>query len=155
MAFQGTKVPTAYQRLVRHFNAHPEYVFFDNDSLIGQIIEKAADLMDDGVENDSTVYKAPEPVSKPLTGINASIDATEFDLVDGGVQTAQITAAPVPADTTDSVAFVYSSDDEAVATVDASGVVTAVGEGSANLAVTIDGTAYSETFAVTVVDTTV
>ena len=148
MAFKGTIVPAAYQRLVRHFNAHPEYVFFDNSSHFGQIIEKAADLMDDGVENDSTDYLTP------LTGINASIDATEFDLVTGGVQSAQVTAAPVPANTTDSYSFVYSTSDDQVADVDSSGAVTAVGEGTADITVTIAGTSYSQTFTVTVVDTT-
>lgn len=149
MAFNGTIVPAAYQRLVRHFNAHPEYVFFDNSSHIGQIIEKAADLMDDGIENDSTDYLTP------LTGINASISATNFDLVDGGVQSAQVTAAPVPANTTDSVSFVYSTSNDQVADVSSSGAVTAIGEGTADITATIAGTAYSQTFTVTVVDTTV
>ena len=76
---------------------------------------------DDWSKNDSYVEIAP--VEVPATGVTLSESSLVFDVG----ETAQLTAAVVPEGTTDKL--VWSSADESVATVDANGLVTAVGPG--------------------------
>ena len=76
---------------------------------------------DDWSKNDSYVEIAP--VEVPATDVTLS----ESSLVLNAGETAQLTAAVVPEATTDKL--VWSSADESVATVDANGLVTAVGPG--------------------------
>ncbi len=71
--------------------------------------------------NDSYVEIAP--VEVPATGVTLSESSLVLDVG----ETAQLTAAVVPEGTTDKL--VWSSADESVATVDANGLVTAVGPG--------------------------
>ncbi len=71
--------------------------------------------------NDSYVEIAP--VEVPATGVTLSESSLVLDVG----ETAQLTAAVVPEGTTDGL--VWSSADESVATVDANGLVTAVGPG--------------------------
>ena len=65
------------------------------------------------------------------TGVSASIDKDEFQIG----ETATITAATVPA-TASFNALTYTSSNEAIATVDANGVVTGVAEGDATITIT-------------------
>ncbi|HIS67580.1 MAG TPA: Ig domain-containing protein, partial [Candidatus Scatomorpha merdipullorum] len=76
---------------------------------------------DDWSKNDSYVEIAP--VEVPATGVTLSESSLVLDVG----ETAQLTAAVVPEATTDKL--VWSSADESVATVDANGLVTAVGPG--------------------------
>ena len=79
------------------------------------------ELDDDWSKNDSYVEIAP--VEVPATGVTLSESSLVLDVG----ETAQLTAAVVPEGTTDGL--VWSSADESVATVDANGLVTAVGPG--------------------------
>ena len=65
-------------------------------------------------------------VVQEIACTDISIDQTEL-ILDAVGETAQISAAPVPVNTTETLAFI--SGDTTVATVDASGLVTAVGAG--------------------------
>ena len=76
---------------------------------------------DDWSKNDSYVEIAP--VEVPATDVTLSESSLVLDVG----ETAQLTAAVVPEGTTDKL--VWSSADESVATVDANGLVTAVGPG--------------------------
>lgn len=146
--FSGNQVPAAFQRLVRYFTERPEALnmYSPGDNTF-DVVEKSMDLMDDGIENDST------PIYKPITGISASIDITNYDIGTGNIPGGQITASIVPADTTESAQIIYSSSDSGIATVDVSGAVTAIGVGSADITAQIQGTGYSQVFNVTVIDT--
>ena len=66
------------------------------------------------------------------TGVSASIDKDEIQIG----QTANISAETVPATASFNAITSYTSSDESIATVDANGVVTGVGVGSATITVT-------------------
>ena len=71
------------------------------------------------------------PASIPVTGV--TLDQTTAKLIEGN--TLQLTATVAPADATDK-AVTWSSDDETVATVSATGLITAVSKGTATITVT-------------------
>lgn len=84
-----------------------------------------------------------DPTTAPTSGsdpVVSGIACTELSLSDVDIflkdvgSTWQLAAEPLPANTTDEV--VFSSTDENVVTVDASGLVTAVGAGKASITVT-------------------
>ena len=71
----------------------------------------------------------------PLTGI--AMDDT-LELVINGTETAKLTPSPVPAETTESLdGITYTSSDEAIATVDKDGTVTAIADGEAEITATL------------------
>lgn len=86
-----------------------------------------------------------EPTSISATGV--SLDQSALTLAEDG--TAQLTATVKPADATNKD-VTWSSDDEAVATVDANGKVTAVGAGIATISVTTEDGSFTDTCKVTV-----
>jgi len=145
--FIGNIVPAAYARLVRFFSAKPEYMTFKKGSQIHSLLVKAADIMDDGIRNDSN------PLI-PLTGVTGTIDYSEFDMIAGGRQTATITPAKVPSNADAIVVYTYDSSAEEVVMVE-DGEVTAMGVGTATITLGIEGTLFKKEFAITVVDTTV
>ncbi len=81
----------------------------------------------------------------PITGITLSQKVLEID--EG--KTAQLSATVSPGDTTEDATVTWSSDNEAVATVDQAGTVTAVGGGTANITATAGG--FSQSCTVTVI----
>lgn len=85
----------------------------------------------------------PEPV--PVTGVSVSLDASE--LFPG--QSAQATAAVEPADA-DNQNVTWSSSDNAVATVDADGKVTAIAAGTASITATTEEGGFTASADVTV-----
>ena len=109
-------------------------------------IDDPDNLFDQDYDNiDFTLHNATVNVvaaPKPATGI--TLDKTELTLTAGEVDT--LTATVTPTDTTDTV--VWSTDDDTVATVDASGSVTAVGVGETTITAQAGG--VSATCAVTV-----
>ncbi len=148
--FIGNIIPAAYARLVRFFTAKPEYMTFAQGSEIYPILARSADLMDNGTEDASTSY-----VERPLTGVDGTITFSAFDMIEGGQQTATISPEKVPDNSDVTPTYTYSSSAPLVASVAAGGVVTAVAAGSATITLGIQGTAFTKTFAITVVDTTV
>ena len=86
-----------------------------------------------------------EPATISVTGV--SLDQNTLTLAEDG--TAQLTATVEPANATNKD-VTWSSDDEAVATVDADGKVTAVGAGTATITVTAADGNKTATCAVTV-----
>ena len=81
-----------------------------------------------------------------VTGVNLNSNAYNFTTLN---DTYQLTANVMPANASNQ-SVTWESDNEAVATVDANGLVTAIGNGSANItARTADG-GYSDTCAITV-----
>jgi len=91
-----------------------------------------------------TVEAEDTPISKPLTQIALSKDATTIQR--GSTETLRITYTP--ADTTDDKIVTWTSDDETVATVNSSGVITAQSEGIATITATVGN--CSDTCVVTV-----
>jgi len=91
-----------------------------------------------------TVEAEDTPISKPLTQIALSKDATTIQR--GSTETLSITYTP--ADTTDDKIVTWTSDDETVATVNSSGVITAQSEGIATITATVGN--CSDTCVVTV-----
>jgi len=155
--FQGDKVPVAYARLVRFYGKNPEYMRFGEDHAFYPLLSKSSDLLNDGVRDyDSTQY-----IDRPITGVNGNITATEFDMIEGGLQSALITPAVVPSNTDKTYTFTCISSDEDVATVEAGVdanegkfVVTAIAEGEATIILGISGTRFKKEFDIEVVDTT-
>lgn len=90
-------------------------------------------------QNAGLTGPSTDPVTEPASSAT-DIVCTELSLSDVDIflksvgSTWQLTAEPVPANTTDQV--VFSSTDENVVTVDATGLVTAVGTGKASVIVT-------------------
>lgn len=80
-----------------------------------------------------------------VTGVTATPETAEIVVA----ATQQITAELEPTDATNTD-VTYESDDEAVATVDASGLVTGVAAGEAVITVTTDDGAFTDTVTVTV-----
>lgn len=75
-------------------------------------------------------------VTVPLTGI--ALDQETLALAINGTESAKLTAAPVPAESTEPVDGVaYTSSNEAVATVAEDGTVTAVADGEAEITATL------------------
>jgi uncharacterized protein YjdB len=83
--------------------------------------------------------------SKPVSGV--SLDKTSDSLTVG--ETGQLTATVQPADASNKD-VTWSSDNEAVATVDATGKVTAVSVGTANITVTTADGGFTDTCVITV-----
>lgn len=83
-------------------------------------------------------------IVNPLTGI--SLNKNILSLNKG--KTATLTASKVPLDTTDTTPITFSSDNDAVATVDAAGTVTAISNGTATITATCGS--YTATCEVTV-----
>ena len=84
-------------------------------------------------EPDVTPTSTVEPtVVQEIVCTDISIDQTEL-ILDAVGETAQISAVPVPVNTTEKLAFI--SGDTTVATVDANGLVTAVGAGYTKITV--------------------
>lgn len=90
-------------------------------------------------QNASTTKPTTDPTTEPAPSVT-DVACTELSISDEDIflksvgSTWQLTAEPVPANTTDKV--VFSSTDENVVTVDASGLVTAVGTGKASVIIT-------------------
>ena len=75
-------------------------------------------------------------VTVPLTGI--ALDQETLALAINGTESAKLTAAPVPAESTEPVdGVIYTSSNEAVATVAEDGTVTAVADGEAEITATL------------------
>lgn len=88
-------------------------------------------------------------VDSPLTGLELTSSENVY-LEIGGTTTAVMKATPVPADTTDDKTITYSSSDNAVATVDSNGTITAVSEGTAKITATCGNYSVECTVAVTI-----
>lgn len=82
-----------------------------------------------------TTAPTTEPTTEPADIACTELTLSDVDIVLESVgSVCQLTATPVPADTTDKV--VFASSDENVVTVDESGLVTAVAGGKASIIVT-------------------
>ncbi|MBR4887087.1 MAG: leucine-rich repeat protein [Muribaculaceae bacterium] len=105
-------------------------------------------------QKDETEYELSPSTTKVearMLAKSISLDKTEVSL--GATQTTTLTATVLP-ETTSNTAVAWTSSDEEVATVDANGVVTAIGIGSAVItATTTDGSDLSASCIVTVVPT--
>ena len=88
-------------------------------------------------------YNSSGPVD--VTGV--TLDADSVEILVGG--TRQLSATVAPADATDP-AVIWTSSDETVATVDQTGLVTAVAAGSATITVTTNDSGFTADCAVTV-----
>ena len=97
-----------------------------------------------GTATAVNITEAP-PAPVPVTGVAVSLDASE--LFPG--QSAQATAAVAPADA-DNQNVSWSSSDEAVATVDADGKVTAIAAGTASITATTEEGGFKDSADVTV-----
>ena len=154
--FQGEVVPATVKRLRGHFVNNPDiYNQYIPGTGMEEALIKADDILDDGVINNSGEDIKPEvDTIIPITGVDATIDVSEFDMVEGGTQEGTITPSVIPANTTLTPVYTYESDDEEVATVE-NGTVTAVAEGLATITVGIEGTSFTKDLDIEVVDTTV
>lgn len=89
----------------------------------------------------------PEPEPQPVKVESVTLDKTTLELTEG--ETATLAATVAPAGAADK-SVAWSSSNQAVATVDATGKVTAEGEGTAVITVTTTDGAKTATCAVTV-----
>ena len=89
----------------------------------------------------------PEPEPEPVAVTSVSLEPETLTLSQG--ESAILTATVLPEDATDK-SITWTSDDETVATVDATGTVTAVAEGTATITVTTTDGSFTATCAVTV-----
>jgi uncharacterized protein YjdB len=80
-----------------------------------------------------------------VTGV--SLDCNTLDLVEGGTYQFQATVSPTDADNTN---VTWSSDNDAVATVDTGGTVTGVADGQTVITVTTEDGGYSDDCSVTI-----
>jgi hypothetical protein len=109
-------------------------------------------LIVDAEENMGQPALRVELVNGDILGISVSPSAVELDL--NGTDEQQLTTTVTGAGSYDD-SVTYASDDEAVATVSAAGLVTAVAVGTATITVTSDSdSTKTDTVEVTVVDTT-
>ena len=99
----------------------------------------------DSVQTPDTIQVAPPTPETHVTGV--SVSPTTGSITVG--QTLQLTPTVTPADATDK-SVSYSSSDEAVATVSATGLVTGAGAGNATITVTTTDGSFTATCAVTV-----
>jgi uncharacterized protein YjdB len=134
--FQGVIPPVTYRRLVRFFKENPQYMVSETNP-VKDLLDKTADLMDDQTINNSNPIVI-------LTGVTATISSANF-AVD---ETAQITPSTQPANASGDHNFSYVSSDEAIATVDVSGLVTGVAAGTADITVSTGG--FNTTVSVTI-----
>lgn len=92
----------------------------------------AVTVAEDGTLSDTCKVT----VTVPLTGI--ALDQETLALAINGTESARLTAAPVPAESTEPVDGVaYTSNNETVATVAEDGTVTAVADGEAEITATL------------------
>uniref|UniRef100_UPI0011EFEAAB galactose-binding domain-containing protein n=1 Tax=Pareuzebyella sediminis TaxID=2607998 RepID=UPI0011EFEAAB len=101
---------------------------------------------DGGFTSSSSVTVEPAPV--PVTGV--AVSPATVTVAEGLAQ--QLTAAITPLDADDATVL-WSSDDEAVATVDASGLVTGVSPGTATVTATTNDGGFTSSSSVTVEST--
>lgn len=83
----------------------------------------------------SCTKSQPEEIDNTEEVVSVSLHPSELTMVPG--ETSQLELTVLPESIMESVTPVYSSDDESVATVSQSGLVTAVAEGSAVITVTV------------------
>jgi uncharacterized protein YjdB len=112
----------------------------DSVEVSGETVQVVLRFLNTGLSEKHTldqvvVLALGEPTENPVTGV--SLEPTGITLTEG--QTAQLTATVSPGNATDP-SVSWGSNDTGVATVSASGLVTAVGAGSATITVmTTDG----------------
>ena len=99
-----------------------------------------------GAEIEVT-YTIPEPV--PVTGVSLNKSSTSIE----EASTEQLVATVIPSNADDK-SVIWSSSNTSVATVDSSGVVTAVSAGTSTITVTTNDGGYTDTCAVTVTQAT-
>lgn len=102
-----------------------EKVIYSIECIDGKFYYDTIDIV-----NGSTVpttRKTNELVYYPITGL--SLDKTKLTLELGVTETYTLNATITPSNTTDDTSLIWRSNDKKVATVDANGKVTAVGEG--------------------------
>lgn len=93
-----------------------------------------------------TYEVAVQALAIPVTGIDVTTDKTEIKVG----TTAQLTTTVNPADTTDDKTVTYTSSDENIATVDATGKVTAVKPGTVTITASVLDGAFTDTVEITV-----
>lgn len=126
------------------------------DPVYKAALEKAATFTSDnemGVGNQPGVGSEPDPVPESVlvTGVTIG-DVPSADLELGTDTEAQLSVTVLPANADDAT-VTWASDDEAVVTVDTTGLVTVVGIGTANVSATAnDASGISDSVTITVVD---
>ena len=112
-----------------------------------------------GVGNQPDVGSEPNPIPAPIVVSDITINSnngTNFDLVDGGIQTANLSVDVLPVDADDKKVTYAVTEGSAVKVTPANGLVTALEIGEAIVTATAaDGSGIIETITFTVVDTTV
>src|SRR5699024_2721380 len=107
----------------------------DDDGLVTAKVAGTAEIIvttEDGAKNDICTVTVEEPVVN-VTGVTIAPKTNNLEV--GATRQLNVTIEPSDADNQD---VTYTSDDEAIATVNANGLVTAIAEGTATITVTTD-----------------
>lgn len=136
-----------YNVLIRYASSDPSIA--EVDSVTGEITAKAKGVATitataSGIGSATVTVN----VTDAVVGTDLTISQDSATVKTG--KTLQLAATITPENSTSKI--VWSSDDESIATVSQTGLVTPISAGSATITATIDGTAIEKTCAVTVVD---
>lgn len=145
LSLSATVSPTDATNKVVEWSSDDETVAtVDSDGTVTAVGGGTANVTvttDDGGLTDTIAIT----VNVPVTGV--SIDQSDSTIAEG--DTLSLTASVAPADATNPDVQ-WSSSDDSIATVDASGVVTAVASGTADITVTTDDGGFTDTITITV-----
>ena len=126
----------------------------DENGIVTAISEGTATITattEDGSHTDTSTIRvlAPDTPIIDVTNIEISSELPSLEVND----TAQLSAEISPADATNQN-FTWQSSDHAIATIDASGLITAISEGVVTITATSQNGAFSDTITINIIDNT-
>ncbi|MBP3038068.1 Ig-like domain-containing protein [Bacillaceae bacterium Marseille-Q3522] len=141
----ATVSPATARQSVTWSSSNTSVATVNSSGLVTAVGPGTATITAKAADNQAVQGTATINVTQPVTGV--SVTPATANLTVTGTQQLTPTVSPANASNKN---VVYSSSNEAIATVNSSGLITAVAEGSATITVTTADGSFTDTCAVTV-----
>lgn len=138
--------PSTAKQTVTWSSSNESVATVDASGQVSAVSAGSATITATAEDDNGITGTASVNVTQPVTGV--SVDPTTAEIEVGATQ--QLTETVSPSDASNK-GVTWSSSDEAIATVDGNGLVTAVAEGSATITVTTDDGGHTADSTITVI----